>query len=202
MEKHKETDIPDKLNVITISRECGSMGYEVASMLSEKTGYDLFHNEIVEAMVETSKNSRFLLETLDERSMNVVEDVVSDFINSHHLWPDEYSKLLFRILTTISKHGNAVILGRGANCVLSGEKIFRVRIVAPMAFRINYIQHTKDMNKEDALKYITSIDANRAAFVKRYCNCDTADPAIYDLVLNTGSMTVEKACQFIECALS
>ncbi len=197
----KEVPVQKSATVITISRECGSQGYEVAEHLSRQTGFDLFHHEIVEAMVETSKNSRMLLETLDEKSMNVVDDVVSYFINAHHLWPDEYSKLLFRVINTIGRHGRAIILGRGGNCILSNQDIFRVRIVAPLAHRIASIQHDKDLNKEDAQKYIISTDANRSAFVKRYCNCETADPANYDLVLNTGTLSVEKAVQVVMCAL-
>ncbi len=198
----KEAPVQKSTTVITISRECGSQGYEVAEYLGRQTGFDLFHHEIVEAMVETSKNSRVLLETLDEKGMNVVDDVVSDFINAHHLWPDEYSKLLFRIINTIGKHGRAVILGRGANCILSNQNIFRVRIVAPLAKRIAFIQHSMDLNRDDAQKYIISTDANRSAYVKRYCNCDTTDPANYDMVLNAGTLSVERAVQVIMCALT
>ena len=200
--KKEETPIQAAINVITISRECGSQGHVLATRLCEETGFDLFHNEILEAMIEISKNSRVLLETLDERGMNVVEDVVSNFINEHHLWPDEYSNLLFQVLTTISKHGNAVILGRGANCVLHKQNVLRVRVVAPMATRRDFIQHSQDLNMDDAQKYLFSTDANRTAFVKRYFNSDANNPSNYDLVINTGTLLVEKAVQVIKCAIS
>lgn len=61
-------------------------------------------------MIETSKKSKALLETLDEKGMNIVDDIVSALVNEHHLWPDEYSKLLLKILNTIGKHGNAISL--------------------------------------------------------------------------------------------
>jgi hypothetical protein len=201
LEMKKKTPIHKKVNVITISREAGSKGMDVARMLCVRSEFDLFDHEIVDAMVETSKNSRALLETLDEKAMNVVDDVVSEFVNSHHLWPDEYSKLLFKILNTIASHGNAVIIGRGANCVLSGPHIIRVRMVAPPLLRRKNIQYERDLNKEDAQKYMISTDANRSAFVKRYFNCDATDPSNYDLILNTGTLSVEKAVQVILCAI-
>ena len=71
--------------------------------------------------------------------MNIVEDLVAALVHKHHLWPDEYSKILLRVLNTIGSHGNAVILGRGAN---------------------------------------------------------------YDLVLNTGTLSVEKAVSIIQAALA
>lgn len=201
MGKKEPKSIPESVNVITISRECGSRGYEVAKQLCKETGFDLFHNEILEAMIETSKNSRVLLETLDEKRMNIVDDLVSNFVNEHHLWPDEYSKLLFKILTTIGEHGNAVILGRGANCVLHNKKSLRVRLVAPIQARWDYIVKTLSLSKEDARKYIVNTDANRNAFVRRYFNRDANDPANYDLILNTGALTVEKVVKIITCAI-
>jgi len=202
MEKKEDKPIQEAINTITISRESGSQGYEVAKQLSRDTGFDLFHHEIVDAMVETSKNDRALLETLDERSMNIVDDIVSNFVNEHHLWTDDYTKILLQILTTIGNHGNAVILGRGASCVLHNQNVLRVRIVAPVTVRCDYIQRNQDLDYDDAQKYMVSTDANRSAFVKRYFNCDATDPSNYDLILNTGTLSVKKAVQVIQCAVS
>ena len=202
MGKREDKPIQETVNVVTISRESGSRGYEVAKQLCRETGFDLFHHEIVDAMVETSKSSRVLLETLDERGMNIVDDIVSNFVSEHHLWSDEYSKLLFKILGTIGKHGNAVILGRGANCVLKKQKALRVRIVAPVTVRRDHIQKSLNLSKDDTQKHIVGKDANRSAFVKRYFNSDATDPANYDLILNTGTLSVEKAVQVIKCAIS
>jgi len=185
--------------VVTISRECGSRGQEVATKLAQETGYDLFHHEILEAMIQTTKNSRVLLETLDEKGMNIVEDLVADLVHNHHLWPDEYSKILLKVLSTIGKHGNAVILGRGANFAL--KNALRVRLVAPDTMRREFIQHNRDLNAEDAFKVMVSTDANRIAFVRRYLNSDAQDPANYDLILNTGTLSVEKAVMIIQSAM-
>lgn len=188
--------------VITISRECGSRGQEVAEKLATAMGYDLFHNEILDAMIETTRNSKTLLRTLDEKGMNIVEDLVADLVHEHHLWPDEYSKILLKVLNTIGSHGNAVILGRGGNCALKKLNTLKVRIVAPESIRRKQIQHTRDLNFEDAQKLMVSTDANRTAFVRRYFNCDAQDPANYDLILNTGTLSVDKAVAVIQCAMA
>lgn len=199
--KQNPPEIIETCRVVTVSRESGSQGKEVAEGLAGKMGFDMFHHEIVEAMIETSKNSKALLETLDERGVNVVDDIVSNFVNEHHLWPDEYSKLLLRIMNTIGKHGNAVILGRGANFALERINALKVRIVAPDAIKRAHIQKSRDLNYEDAEKFRVSTDANRTAFVKRYFNSDAGDPANYDLILNTGTLSVDKAVDIICCAL-
>lgn len=203
-EMSKTTRMPASVSacsVITISRECGSRGQEVAEKLAASMGYDLFHHEILETMIHTTKNSRVLLETLDEKGMNIVEDLVADLVHEHHLWPDEYSKILLRIMNTIGKHGRAVILGRGGSCALKKITALKIRLVAPASMRLDYIQHTRDLNREDAEKLMVSTDANRTAFVRRYFNCDAEDPANYDLILNTGSLSVDRTVQVIRCAM-
>jgi cytidylate kinase len=197
----KDKSIVESINVITVSRESGSQGYEVAQKLSRTLGFDLFHNEILDAMVDVSKNSRKLIETLDERGMNIVDDVVSALVHQHHLWPDEYTKLLLRILGTVGKHGRAVIVGRGANFVLAGPSTLRVRLVAPLKTKRDYMQKKLGLNAEDAQKHVIRTDSNRSAFVRRYFNADVADPSNYDLILNTGVVDIDRAVQVIKCAL-
>lgn len=202
LDKKQLPQLIEAYRSVTISRESGSRGQEVAQKLAQKTGFNLFHNEILEAMIQSSKISKTLLETLDEKSMNVVDDIVSNFVNEHHLWPDEYSKLLLKTLNTIGSHGNSIILGRGSNFALEKANALKIRIVAPAKSRKKHIQQSRDMNAEDAWKYMESTDANRVAFVKRYFNSDAGDPANYDMVLNTGTLSVDKVVDIVCCALN
>nr|WP_320194231.1 cytidylate kinase-like family protein [uncultured Desulfobacter sp.] len=202
MQKKRDEKSVDACRVITISREFGSRGQQVAEALAHALEYDLFHHEILESMIKESQNAKVLLETLDEKGMNIVEDLVAELVHEHHLWPDEYSKILLRVLNTIGRHGNAVILGRGANFALKNINALRVRIVAPDALRRKVVQEARGLNAEDAQKMMVSTDANRTAFIRRYFNADTQDPANYDLVLNTGTLPVEKAVSIIQAALA
>ena len=61
MDSKEEVPIQEKVQVITISRESGSQGFEVAKALCNEIGFDLFDYEIVNLMVETSKNSRVFI---------------------------------------------------------------------------------------------------------------------------------------------
>jgi len=215
MQKKQGVSPVDTCNVITISRQRGSRGHEVAEALAKALGFDLFDYEIVEGMIKETKDSsdrsntivetdraKTLLDTLDEKKMNIVDDLIAALVHKHHLWPDEYSKILLRVLNTIGSHGNAVILGRGGNFALKDTNALRVRIVAPDDMRCKVVQKDKGLNADDAKKLMVSIDANRRAFIRRYFNADTQDPANYDLVLNTGKISVEKAVSIIQAALA
>ncbi len=103
---------------ITISREAGSGGRIIAPRLAERLGYDLFHREIIQKIVEDASVSERLLETLDERAFNILDEWVSTLVNERHLWPDQYLKVLMKVIGAIDKHGRGVIVGRGSSFIL------------------------------------------------------------------------------------
>jgi cytidylate kinase len=77
----------------------------------------------------------------------MIEDWVSAAISERHLWPDEVSRVLMRVIGAIGRHGKAIIVGRGANFVLPPENRFRVRIIAPLELRVNRVADTHTYQK-------------------------------------------------------
>ena len=186
-------EAPPPRPVITLSREPGSGGRLVAQGIAAELGLDLFHQEVLHAMASSAKVGTRVLETLDERGLNMLEDWVAAVVNERHLWPDEYARHLFKIVGAIGRHGQAVLVGRGANYILPADRRFRVRIVAPLEFRIKSVAHTHDLKPEEARRRVTRTDADRKAFIRKYFNADIADPRHYDMVLNTGVLSIEHA---------
>jgi len=187
--------------VITISREPGSGGRIVATVLAEKLGLDLFHQEIINEMAESAQVSSRILETLDEKGLSVLEEWITSLVDNRHLWPDQYLRHLMKVIGTIGKHGSAVIVGRGANFVLPPEGRIRVRIVAPLDMRVENVSHNFDVSAENAKRRIIRTESERRAFIRKYFNADITDPINYDLVLNTGTLSIEAAANAIKNAL-
>jgi cytidylate kinase len=196
---HKEKKEAAPLPVITISREPGSGGRLIAKAIAEELGMDLFHQEVLHEMAKSAQVSSQLLETLDEKGLNTLEHWVSSMINARHLWPDEYSQHLMKVIGTIAKHGSAVLVGRGANFILPREKRFSVRIVAPQAMRIANVAKTFDLSQEDATRRVIRTNSDRKAFVHKYFNADIADPLNYDMVLNTEVLSIAQAARAVSC---
>ena len=193
----KETSPATALPVITISREPGSGGKFVAQAVAEKLGLDLFHQELINAMAENADTNTRVIRTLDERGLSMLEDWVSAAISDRHLWPDEISRMLMQVIGTIGRHGNAIIVGRGANFVLPPENRFRVRIIAPLEKRINCVAETHGIAKKEAKKRVLRTESDRRAFVRKYFHSDIGDPANYDMTLNTGTLSVDSAAAAI-----
>lgn len=194
--KHQEaqaTSIP----VITLSREPGSGGKLIAAAVADQLGLEVFHQELINAMAENADTSARVIRTLDERGVSMLDDWVSAAISDRHLWPDEVSRMLMQVIGTIAKHGNAIIVGRGANFILPPEKRFRVRIIAPLEMRVNRVAETYGVSQKEAKRRVLRTESDRRAFVRKYFHSDIRDPANYDMILNTGTLAVESAAAAI-----
>jgi cytidylate kinase len=106
------------------------------------------------------------------------------------------------VIGTIGIFGNVIIVGRGANFVLPKERIFRVRIIAPMELRIKYFMEDRGYTKAEAEKYIVTRENNRKAFVRKYFNTDMADPMHYDIIINTEKVSIIAATEAIVVAFN
>ena len=196
-EKQEEKTLP----VVTLSREPGSGGKLVAKAVADRLGLDLFHQELINAMAQNAETSTRVIRTLDERGLSMIEDWVSAAISERHLWPDEVSRVLMRVIGAIGGHGKAIIVGRGANFVLPPENRFRVRIIAPLELRVNRVAETYSVPKKEAKRHVLRAESDRRAFVRKYFHSDIGDPANYDMILNTGTLSIESAAAAICSAI-
>ena len=188
--------------VVTISREPGSGGKLVAARIAEKMSLDLFHHEVIHAMAQSADISSRLAETLDEKGLSVLENWIASLVDDRHLWPDQYMRHLMKVLGTIGKHGAAVIVGRGANFILTPQNRLRVRVVAPLESRIENVSREYDVPALVAKRRIVRTESDRRAFVRKYFHADIADPINYDMVLNTAVLSLDACAGSVRAAMA
>jgi len=183
--------------VITISREPGSGGSEIARRLAKALDMDLIGAQIIQHVADSAKMSRKVIESLDEKEVSFRDTLLSSLFGEYRPWPGEFLQHLTRVIGTIGVFGNTIIVGRGANHILPREKAFKVRIIAPLEYRIKYFMEDRGYSKAEAEQYVVKTENNRKAFVRKYFNADVADPKHYDIIINTEGMSLEAATQAI-----
>ena len=183
--------------VITISRETGSGGSEIARRVAKVLNMDLIGGQIIQHVADSARMSRKVIESLDEKEVKFRETLLSSLFGEFRPWPSEYLQHLTRVIGTIGVFGNVVIVGRGANHILPSEKAFKARIIAPLEFRINHFTEDRGFSKTEAEQYVIKKESDRRAFVRKYFNADVDDPKLYDIIVNTGSMTLDAAAATI-----
>jgi cytidylate kinase len=188
--------------VITISREPGSGGSEIARKLAQELKMDLVGAQIIQKIAESADISAKLIESLDEKQITRRDDWLSSLIETRHLWVDSYLRHLTKVIGTFGKQGNFIIVGRGAQYILPPDDTFRLRFIADMEIKIRNVMRDFKSSREDAEKYVIKTDSDRRAYLRKYFNADVTNPSDYDIVINTGKLGIDGTVETVKVAFT
>ncbi len=187
--KQTQTHIP----VITISSEPGSGGRIIAQGLTKRLGIDLFDRDIVKEIAESAHISGVVIETMEKDRLSGIKDFISSLVNDRYLWPGVYLDHLMKVVAAIASHGNAIIVGRGANFLIPADDRLSVRVIAPLEVRVKNVAKEFGVTREEAKRRVINRENRRSAFIRQSFNADVADPGNYDLVVNTQKLDIDAA---------
>jgi cytidylate kinase len=210
--------------VITISRQFGSGGSEVAARVCELLGYRYFdksligqvaaemgllENERVDFSEEHYKGKSFM-EQLFRPGPYVVAEVpawtqdpsgeVTQFIK--RLDKLEFGNMIQGVILGAYDRGNMVIVGRGGQALLADKPdVLHVRLVAPLGERINRIQQQHGCTAAQARELIAERDRGMTKYLGEMFKVQPDDPQWYHLMINLGKWSLEEAAQLIAQAV-
>jgi len=188
--------------VITVSRQHGAGGGEVARKLADGLHLDLFDREIIQRIAESTHLSERVVSSLDEKDKELLTDWLAAISSRSYLSSAEYPYHLSRIVGAVAHHGGAVILGRGAHLILGQGEALRVLVVAPVENRVRAVMEREGLAEREARRRIVTVEADRKAFLMKHFHADFADPATFDLVVNTAALGVDGACGAVGTAVA
>lgn len=179
--------------VITISSEPGSGGRVVAMGLAKQLGIDLFDRDIVKEIAERAHISGAVIESMEKERLSGIKDFISSLVNDRYLWPGVYLDHLMKVVAAIASHGNAIIVGRGANFLIPPEDRLSIRVIAPLETRVKNVAEKYGVTREEAKRRVINRENRRGTFIRQSFNADVADPRNYDLVINTKTLDIDAA---------
>ncbi len=193
----RESTAPKIGPYITVSRLCGTAGDDIARRVAEHLGWQLFDRELVEYIASESRVRQEIVSLFDEKVQNELHTWVENLITFSSMDGRHYLKKLSEVIYAIARHGNAVIVGRGANFIVPPGKGLRVRIVAPISWRLQHLQRREHLTPEEAKKKIEQQDEMQRSFIRKHFHRELDDSTAYDMVLNVASFGVEYCVQLI-----
>lgn len=202
IEQKKKTERYLPRPCITISRDPGSGGTEVARRLAQGLEMDLVGSKIIQQVAERADMIEKVIASLDEKEVRLRDSWLDSLFRTHHMWPDEYIRHLTKVIGTIGKQGNAIIIGRGGQFILPPEETFRVRLIAPREVRIRNVMRDSATDLENAERYVYKTEADRNAFHHKHFRADWTNPIYYDLIVNTGSLGLDGSVAVINAAFA
>ncbi len=196
--------------VITISREYGSGGAEIARRITERLGWKLVDNPLLDEIARRAKVPCEVARRYDEAvnpwfqrllqamwrggyegSASWVESDAFDADQMMHLWT--------QVIREAAEIGHAVIVGRGGQCILrERDDAFHVSVHAPLPLRVENLRRALGL-KNNVAQTAEETDRRRAAFIRRYFEEDWKDFRLYHLVINS-SIGLDRAAEVIMTA--
>jgi len=178
------------VSIVTISRGSFSGGKMIAECVARNLQYRCVDRDvIVERAAAHGASAAELYEALMKPPA-----FVERFTHKRYL----YLTLFQAALAEEVQGGGVVYHGNAGHLMLRGVlPVFRVRIVAPLEFRIHMCESRLKLGREDALRYINEVDQGRKRWTRYLYGVDWTDPCLYDMVLNLETMCVNEACEVI-----
>lgn len=187
--------------VVTVSREFGARGAEVARLVAERLQFSFWNRELLDAIAAHAHVDRAAMARFDEHHPSVLAETMSGlFPGPARVSQLDYARELAVVVRDLVARGAAVLVGRGLNFMLDPRRALRVRVVCALPQRIEALARRERIGVDQARAAIIEADRDRRAFVRDLYGKDIDDPAGYDLWVNTGTMSLEAAADVIASA--
>lgn len=180
--------------VITLSRQLGSGGSEIAAILHERLGWDVWDRKLVEEIARSARVRAEVVESVDEHTRSEIQAIMRELLGER-LGEIGYRRHLVQIFLTVAQHGNAIIIGRGANWLL--RDALNIRVVATLARRTHHVAQREAITPGEARQRCIDSDHERAQFIRTLFDRGIDDPTGYDLTINTDHLQPKGAAAVI-----
>lgn len=206
--REKDHVIPEPGPVITISREYGCYGKQVALQLVEKinsqiTSTDtppwiaISHQVLQDAATSLRATPKEISHIFGAQEKSIYGDLVSIFSKDKYYSNHQIKRAIAEIVRSYSIQGNAVIVGR-AGCVLAKpiRKSIHIRLMAPTDWRVDVIKRRFDISETEAVDKVKETDKRRETFMEFYRG-NKPDSELFDLILNRATLSTEEIADLI-----
>src|SRR5258708_2152320 len=184
------------IKVITIEREYGCGGGEIAQKVANQLGWKLWDQLLTEEIARLANCPKSVVEVREERNDPLYYRLFESFLRGSYEGSINAPKLnlvdsetILRITKRVVEHaaerGNCVIVGRGSQQFLKNRPdTIRVFLYAPREDKVRRLL-ARGKSEEEGEQLVDTVDRERADFIQKYFNVEWPDRSIYHGMLNT-----------------
>ena len=200
------------IKIITVEREYGSGGGEVAQLLSERLGWKLWDHLLTEEIARLANCPKAVVEVREERNDPLYYRLFKSFlrgsyegsINAYKLKlvdSETILKLTERVVRHAAGKGNCVIVGRGSQHFLEDNpETLRVFLYAAREDKVRRVMAGGKTERE-AQELVDTVDRDRIDFIQRYFGVEWPTRSLFHIMLNTSlgeAIVVQTILQFMK----
>lgn len=184
------------IRVITIDREYGSGGADVAKRVAERLGWKLWDQLLTNEIARFMECDCGVVEKHEEKRDTLFYRLIKGFIrgsyegsvNAPHVKiadTDCIREVAERVVKRAAEEGECVIVGRGSAYYLQGRRdAFHVFVYAPFEEKVRRL-HAGGKSESEAVQLAETVDRDRADFIKQYFEVEWPDRHKFHLMVNT-----------------
>lgn len=184
------------VNIITIEREYGCGGGEIAQLVANRLEWELWDQHLTEEIARLVSCPKAVVEEREEKNDPLYYRLFKSFMRGSYEGSINAPKLnlvdsetILKTTKSVVEHaaemGNCVIVGRGSQQFLKNRQdTLRIFLYAPRADKVRRLL-SRGKSEKDAEELVDSVDGDRADFVQKYFSAEWPDRPIYHAMLNT-----------------
>ena len=184
------------VNIITIEREYGCGGGEIAQHVAGRLNWKLWDQQLTEEIARLAHCPKAVVEEREEKNDPLYYRLFKSFLRGSYEGSINAPKLNLvdsetilkttkRVVEHVAEKGNCVIVGRGSQQFLKKRQdTLRVFLYAPREDKVRRLL-SRGKSEKDAEELVDSVDRERADYIQKYFGVDWPDRPIYHAMLNT-----------------
>jgi len=192
---------------VTISRQAGCGAVNVAEKLAaylqqhspphQGAPWTVFDRELMDKVLADHNLPKHLARFLPEDRASQVEDTLADIFGVHPPTQTVVQQTAETLLQ-LAELGHVILIGRAGNIVTAKlPNVLHVRLVAPLADRIERICRDDHKTPAEARRFCLEEEQARTRYVKTYFHADINDALLYHLIINTSLVGCDNAARLI-----
>lgn len=199
----------EPVQIVTLSREYGAGGSQLGLLLGSALAWPVLDRDLAERLAKQLRCKSADVEEHHERAPRFLERIAAAFTVvpsdapilpelSRIPNPDTLFDATRAVLLEAVRTPPLIVIGHGANCLLCDRRdVLRVRVTAPYGVRVRRVARRTGQSVDEAGADVRQRDADRRQYLDRYYHKETNDPYLYDLQINTATITLDVAAQMV-----
>ena len=187
-------------NIITVSREYGSGGYEIGQRVAREMGFTFYDKALITEIADQLMVSKDFIETAEHMPLkrNIFQEVFPIFIREEGVQADYIFNEQGKFIVKLAEKGNCVFAGRRADYYLrDNAAALHLFFYAEKDFKIARVMETDGLTEEAAAKRIEEVDRQRKTSYEYTTGRKWADRHNYDRMICTSSLGIDKCVEEI-----
>lgn len=181
--------------MLTISRQSGAGGDEIARLVAAELGWKMLDNALAEKLLVEQGFTQAVVETFNERRPDLWHRLAAG--------KDRYLHYLKLVSYAFASQGDFIILGRGGQLLFAEVPgVLKVQVVAPLEYRMRRLSEETGQDMQRALQAVQHSDNERMGFHRFLFHADWHSPCLYDLVINSRLLSPPAAAGLIAKTLA